>query len=401
MARDVKHKPALKAHLASANRIPYCASLYPLAHGGNNTALCIAHECARKIPRHGAQCVSLAERSSRTLRTVTISAKERLVVLLRPTVSRPTHLAQAIEDLKRQHNAVILAHYYQLPEIQDMADYIGDSLQLARQAAETDADTIVFCGVHFMAETAKILSPHKTVLLPDLEAGCSLATSAPAAEFRAFVEAHPDHTVVTYVNSTAAVKAVSDYCVTSSNAVQVVNSIPPEQPILFAPDQYLGDWVREQTGRENMLLWQGSCEVHEVFSEQRLMDLIAEHRQAQVLVHPECPRHIRQHAHVVGSTKALLDAVRQGDPHGTFIVVTEPGIIHQMRQAAPQATFLEAPGIRSQAGSCTSCNECPHMKRNTLEKLWLCLEHQKPAIHLAPEVVERARLPIERMLSIG
>lgn len=313
----------------------------------------------------------------------------------------PVDYATAIEALKRQHNAVILAHYYQLPEIQDMADFIGDSLQLARQAAETDADTIVFCGVHFMAETAKILSPNKTVLLPDLEAGCSLATSAPAREFRAFVEAHPDHVVVTYVNSTAAVKALSDYCVTSSNAVQVVNSIPADQPIIFAPDQYLGDWVIEQTGRKNILLWQGSCEVHEVFSEQRLVDLLAENPQAQILVHPECPRNIRQHAHIVGSTKILLEAVGHGDPHGTFIVVTEPGIIHQMRQLAPAATFLEAPGMNSAQGSCTSCNECPHMKRNTLEKLWRCLDQQKPQILLDSGIIERARLPIERMLAIG
>ncbi|TVR47460.1 MAG: quinolinate synthase NadA, partial [Planctomycetota bacterium] len=280
------------------------------------------------------------------------------MVLLAPTIhAPPVHLHAEIQRLKQERQAIILAHYYQHAEIQEVADYIGDSLQLARQAAETDAKVIVFCGVHFMAETAKILAPDRPVLLPDLEAGCSLATSAPAREFRAFVEAHPGHCVVTYVNSTAAVKALSDYCVTSSNAVEVVNSIPADQPIIFAPDRFLGDWVIQQTGRSNIVLWQGSCEVHEVFSEQRLIDLKAANPGAQVLVHPECPRAIRDHADVTGSTKRLLEAVRSGADDATYIVVTEPGIIHQMRKAAPGAQFLEAPALTSAQGSCTSCNE--------------------------------------------
>lgn len=325
------------------------------------------------------------------------------MVLLNPTATEkpPLDLAGAIADLKAQRKAIILAHYYQRPEIQDVADFIGDSLQLARQAAATDAEVIVFCGVHFMAESAKILAPDRPVLLPDLEAGCSLATSAPAREFKAFVDAHPDHTVVTYVNSTAAVKALSNYCVTSSNAVAVVNAIPREQPIIFAPDQYLGDWVIQETGRDNILLWQGSCEVHEVFSEQRLIDLKQRYPQAQVLVHPECPRAIRHHAQVVGSTKRLLEAVQNGAPDATYVVVTEPGIIHQMRKVAPLATFLEAPGLNSPQGSCHDCNECPHMKRNTLEKLWRCLHSMRPQIMLDPALIERARLPIDRMLAIG
>lgn len=313
----------------------------------------------------------------------------------------PTHLAEAIAELKVQRKAVILAHYYQDGSIQDVADFIGDSLQLARQAAETDAETIVFCGVHFMAETAKILAPDRPVLLPDLDAGCSLATSAPAKEFKAFVEAHPNHKVVTYVNSTAAVKALSDYCVTSSNAVEVVNSIPADQPIIFAPDKYLGDWVIQQTGRDNIVLWDGSCEVHELFSEQRLVDLKQANPSVLVLVHPECPRAIRQHADVTGSTKILLEAVKKGDPLGHYIVVTEPGIIHQMRRAAPQATFLEAPGISTEEGSCTDCNVCPHMRLNNLEKLWRCLHTMRPQIMLDSGLIERARLPIDRMLAIG
>jgi quinolinate synthase len=322
--------------------------------------------------------------------------------MILPADGPPIDLAGAIADLKKQRNAVILAHYYQVGEVQDVADFIGDSLQLARQAAETDADCIVFCGVHFMAETAKIMSPEKLVLLPDMQAGCSLAESAPAADFKAFVEAHPDHQVVTYVNSTATVKALSDWCVTSSNAVEVVNAIPAEQPIIFAPDRFLGDWVIRETGRDNILLWEGSCEVHELFSEQHLIELKQDNPAAITLVHPECPQQIRQHADVTGSTKKLLEAVKGGDPQGTYIVVTEPGIIHQMRKAVPTATFLEAPGVSgTEEGSCTSCNECPHMKRNTLEKLWRCLATAKPTIELHADLVSRARLPIERMLSVG
>ncbi|GDY11264.1 quinolinate synthase A [Planctomycetota bacterium] len=320
---------------------------------------------------------------------------------VRASVTPPVDLAAGIRDLKRELNAVILAHYYQEGDIQDVADFIGDSLQLARQAAQTSADVIVFCGVHFMAESAKILSPHKQVLLPDLAAGCSLSESAPAEAFAAFVAAHPGHQVVTYVNSSAAVKALSDWCCTSSNAVAVVEAIPRDVPIIFAPDKYLGDWVARKTGRD-LVLWDGSCEVHELFSASAIADLKAAHPGCTVLVHPECPHAVRLLADVVGSTKGLLDAVRRGDPLGTYLVVTEPGIIHQMRKVAPEATFLMAPAaVRGQEGACTSCNTCPHMRRNTLEKLWWSLRNRAPEIRLAPELIARARLPIERMLSLG
>lgn len=314
----------------------------------------------------------------------------------------PVDLVPAIAELKRELGAVILAHYYQVGEIQDVADFIGDSLQLARQAAETDAEVIVFCGVHFMAETAKILSPEKTVLLPDLAAGCSLADSAPAADFEAFVKRHPNHLVVTYVNSSAAVKALSDYCVTSSNAVEIVENIPADRGVIFAPDRFLGDWVQRQTGRD-MVLWEGSCEVHELFSEQAIVELKQTHPEAVTLVHPECPAAVRALGEVVGSTKKLLEAVRAGDPQGTYIVVTEPGIIHQMQQTAPEATFIMAPAeIRgSQQGACSSCNTCPHMRLNTLEKLYRCMRDRRPEITLDAELIKRARLPIERMLAIG
>jgi len=322
------------------------------------------------------------------------------------TVTAPpttdAELVPAIQALKRELNAVILAHYYQEDPIQEIADFIGDSLQLARQAAKTPADVIVFCGVHFMAETAKILNPDKLVLLPDLEAGCSLSDSCPADRFKAFIDAHPGHVVVTYVNSSAEVKALSDICVTSSNAIAVVNSIPRETPIIFAPDQFLGDWVARATGRP-LVLWQGGCEVHENFSQQRIIDLQREHPGCVTLVHPECPLPIRALADVVGSTSQLLDAVKKGRPDGTYLIVTEPGIIHQMRKSQPNATFLMAPaevGGTSQ-GSCTHCNTCPHMRRNTLQKLYWCMRNQAPKLELPRELCERARKPIERMIAIG
>ncbi len=316
--------------------------------------------------------------------------------------SEHVDLVQAIADLKKELNAVILAHYYQVDEVQDVADFIGDSLELARKAANTDADVIVFCGVHFMAETAKILSPNKLVLLPDMNAGCSLADSAPEDNFKEFVEQYPDHKVVTYVNSSAAVKALSDYCVTSSNAVQVVEHIGKDQPIIFAPDQFLGDWVIQQSGRD-MVLWQGSCEVHELFSEQAIRDLQQEHPGCITLVHPECPAPVRALGDVVGSTRKLLNAVQEGPADATYIVVTEPGIIHKMEAAAPNATFVMAPGeIKGgPEGACVSCNTCPHMKLNTLDKLYQCMKNKSPGIELNDEIIERARLPIERMLSIG
>ncbi len=321
-----------------------------------------------------------------------------------PLPSKTPHvdLVAAIAARKTELNAVILAHYYQVDEVQDVADFIGDSLQLAREAAETDADVIVFCGVHFMAETAKILSPHKTGLLPDIEAGCSLADSAPEKEFKAFVEANPHHTVVTYVNSSAAVKALSDYCVTSSNAVDVVKHIGADKKIIFAPDKFLGDWVKQEADRD-MLLWDGACEVHEMFSEQAIRELQQENEGCITLVHPECPAPVRDLGDVVGSTKRLLEAVIDGAADACYIVVTEPGIIHKMQAAAPEATFIMAPAelLGSAEGSCISCNTCPHMRLNTLDKLYNCMMDLQPQIELPKAIIERARLPIERMLSIG
>jgi quinolinate synthase len=314
----------------------------------------------------------------------------------------PVDLVPEIAHLKRELNAVILAHYYQDAEIQDVADVIGDSLQLAREAARTKADVIVFCGVHFMAETAKILCPERLVLLPDLDAGCSLADSAPADAFARFVAAHPGHQVVTYVNSSAAVKALSDWCCTSSNAVAVVEAIPRATPVIFAPDRFLGDYVARKTGRD-LVLWEGSCEIHELFSVQAISAQRQDHPGAITLVHPECPQAVRALGDVVGSTKALLDAVKKGPDAATYIVVTEPGIIHAMRKAKPQATFLMAPAtVRGgPEGSCTSCNTCPHMRRNTLLKLYHCMKARAPAIHLDAELIRRARLPIDRMLTLG
>jgi quinolinate synthase len=311
-------------------------------------------------------------------------------------------LVAALQRRKRELEAVILAHFYQVAEIQELADFVGDSLQLARQAAKTEAKVIVFCGVHFMAETAKILNPGKQVLLPDLEAGCSLSDSCPADRFKDFIDRHPGHVVVTYVNSSAQVKALSDYCVTSSNACAVVRSIPADQPIIFAPDQYLGDWVSRETGRK-LVLWPGSCEVHENFSQEAIVELQRRHPGVVTLAHPECPLPIRALADVVGSTNQLLEAVKQGAPTATYIVVTEPGIIHQMRKAAPGATFLEAPGLARPGpdGSCTQCNTCPHMRRNTPEKLLACMERRAPEVTLDPQLIARARLPIERMIAVG
>ncbi len=316
--------------------------------------------------------------------------------------SPPADLAAAIQALKRSRDAAIIAHYYQDGEIQDVADFVGDSLQMARFGADTTARTIVVCGVHFMAETAKILAMDRTVLLPDTAAGCSLADSAPEAEFRAFTAARPDHRVVTYVNSTAAVKALSDVCCTSSNAVAVVESIPRDVPVIFGPDRFLGDWVARQTGRE-LVLWQGSCEVHELFSAEAMIRQQQEHPGAITLVHPECPAAIIALGDVVGSTKRLLEAVRNGPERGTWIVATEPGIIHQMQRARPLGTFLPAPAIvrGGPQGACTSCNTCPHMKRNTLEKLWRCLHDGSPEVTLEPALAARARIPIERMLALG
>ena len=312
-----------------------------------------------------------------------------------PPPAPPTaELPAAIRQLKRARNAVILAHYYQDDAIQDIADFIGDSLELSRQAASTAADVIVFCGVHFMAETAKILNPTKTVLVPDLAAGCSLADDCPAEAFAAFRAQHPDHTVVSYINCSAAVKAQSDLICTSSNAVQLVQQLPADQPILFAPDQNLGRWVARQSGRE-LTLWPGSCIVHETFSEEALLKLRQQHPEAEVIAHPECQQHLLDLADFIGSTSKLLQRV-QDSPARSFIVLTEPGILHQMRLKAPDKQFFDVAG----SDSC-SCNTCPYMRLNTLEKLWRCLETLQPQIELDEEIRLRALRPIERMLAMS
>lgn len=299
-----------------------------------------------------------------------------------------------IDRLKREKNAVILAHYYQESEIQDLADYIGDSLGLARRAAETEADIIVFAGVHFMAETAKILNPSKTVLLPDLNAGCSLADSCPADEFRAFREANPDHIVVTYINCTAATKALSDIICTSSNAEHIIRSIPEDQPIIFAPDRNLGRYLSKVTGRD-MLIWDGVCIVHETFSERKLIDMKAKHPGVPVLAHPECEETVLRHAEFIGSTSQILRFATESE-QDTFIVATEEGILHQMRKENPGKTFIPAP-----PESGCACNQCPHMRLNTVEKLYLCLKHELPELTMDEDLRVRALKPIERMLEMS
>jgi quinolinate synthase len=306
----------------------------------------------------------------------------------------PQDLFGAIGELKRELNAVILAHYYQDPDIQDIADYLGDSLGLAQQAAQTDADVIVFAGVHFMAETAKILNPNKLVLLPDLDAGCSLADSCPPEAFADFKRQHPDHLVISYINCTADIKAMSDIICTSANAVKIVQQIPLDQPIIFAPDRNLGRYVMEQSGRE-MVLWEGSCMVHEIFSERKLVDLKMQHPAAEVIAHPECEEHILRHADFIGSTTALLKYCQQS-PQQEFIVVTESGILHQMQKAAPGKTLIPAPPTTNCA-----CNECPHMRLNTLEKLYLAMRDRTPEITM-PEATRLAALaPMQRMLAMS
>jgi quinolinate synthase len=296
-----------------------------------------------------------------------------------------------IGRLKKDLNAVILAHYYQESEIQDVADFVGDSLALAQQAEKTSADVIVFCGVHFMAETAKILNPDKLVLLPDLAAGCSLSDRCPPEQFKAFKAKYPDHFVATYVNSSAAVKAMSDVIVTSSNAVKIVSKIPADRQIIFAPDQHLGRWVTQQTGRD-MVLWPGSCIVHETFSEKRIVQLQVDYPEAKVIAHPECEAPVLKHAHFIGSTKQLLEYT-QKDAASVFIVVTEAGIIHQMEKASPQKRFIPAPPDNGCA-----CNLCPYMRLNTMEKLYQCMKNQTPRLELPPGLSEAAFKPLRRML---
>ena len=309
-------------------------------------------------------------------------------------MSAETALVESIEQLKRDRNAVVLAHYYQEPDVQYIADFIGDSLELSRKAADTDADVIAFCGVHFMAETAKILSPQKTVVLPDLDAGCSLADDCPAEDFAAFRARHPDHLVVSYINCTAAVKAQSDLICTSSNAVDLVRQLPDDRPVLFAPDQNLGRWVQRQSGRE-LTLWPGRCIVHETFSEEALLELKLEHPDAEVIAHPECQQHLLDQADFIGSTSKLLNHAESSSAT-SFIVLTEPGILHQMQRRVPEKTLLDVPGVDG-----CSCNACPYMRLNTLEKLRDCLETLTPAIELEESVRLKALAPIERMLAMS
>ncbi|KAA8479122.1 quinolinate synthetase [Arcticibacter tournemirensis] len=303
-------------------------------------------------------------------------------------------LFDEIEKLKKEKNAVILAHYYQEPDIQDIADYIGDSLGLSQQAAKTDAEIIVFAGVHFMAETAKILSPYKKVLLPDLKAGCSLSDSCPPHLFSKFKENYPDHIVITYVNCSAELKALSDIVCTSSNAVQIVDSLPKDQKIIFGPDRNLGRYVSKMTGRD-MVLWNGACMVHEIFSLQRIVKLKERHPEAKFIAHPECEEAVLKLADYAGSTTGLLKYTQKSDAK-EFIVATESGIIHQMEKANPDKVFIPAP-----PNNTCACNDCPHMKRNTLEKLYLCMKNEIPEVTVPMDIIEKARRPIERMLEIS
>ena len=303
-------------------------------------------------------------------------------------------LEEEIQRLKKDLHAVILAHYYQESEIQDVADLIGDSLQLSQHAAKTNADVIVFAGVHFMAETAKILNPSRQVLIPDLKAGCSLAEGCPPHLFKRFREKYPDHIVISYINCSAEIKAMSDIICTSSNAEKIINQIPKEQPILFAPDQNLGRYLIKKTGR-NLTLWPGTCVVHETFSEKKLVQLELHHPHAKVLAHPECEAGVLQHADYIGSTSGILNYVKQS-ADTEFIIATEPGIIHQMEKACPDKTFIPAPP----EGDC-ACNQCPYMRLNSLEKLYLCMKHRAPEIMLDEELRLRALRPIQRMLDMS
>lgn len=299
-----------------------------------------------------------------------------------------------IERLKKEKNAIILAHYYVDSEIQDIADYIGDSLQLAQKAATTDADIIVFAGVHFMAETAKMLNPSKKVILPDLKAGCSLADSCPPHLFRKFKEKHPDHVVVSYINCTAELKTLTDICCTSSNALHVINSVPEDKGIIFAPDKNLGAYLQKKSGRE-MILWNGACMVHEIFSAEKITKAMVRNPEAQLIAHPECEAHILEKAHFIGSTSQLLRYTHESD-FQQFIVATESGIIHQMELKSPDKDFIPAP-----PNNTCACNDCPHMKRNTMEKLYLCMEYELPEVILEDWVIEQGIPCIDRMMEIS
>ena len=304
------------------------------------------------------------------------------------------NLREKILELKQKKKAIILAHYYQTSDIQDIADFLGDSLQLARAAEKVEADIILFAGVHFMAETAKLLNPGKKVLIPDFDAGCSLSDSCPPDLFEQFKNSLPDHKVISYINCSAEIKALSDVICTSSNAMAIVNSFPPEQPLIFAPDKNLGKYINQQTGR-NMVLWNGSCMVHEIFSIEKLLKLKTQHPAAKIIAHPECESALLAHADYIGSTTQLLKYT-QTDTSSEFIVVTETGILHQMILASPSKLFIPAPPDNSCA-----CNDCLHMKKNTLEKIYLALLNEEPAIQLSPILMERALEPLLKMLEIS
>jgi len=304
--------------------------------------------------------------------------------------------AAEIQKLKKEKNAVILAHYYQEPAIQDIADFVGDSLQLSYKAAEADADLIVFAGVHFMAETAKILNPNKKVLLPDLNAGCSLSEACEAKDLQAFKDKHPDHVVVTYVNTSADVKAISDICCTSSNAKKIIDSIPLDQPIIFAPDKNLGAYINKVTGRD-MLLWEGACIVHEAFSIDKLLNTHLAHPEAKIIAHPESEEHILKTAAYIGSTSGLINYAKT-DSAKEFIVATEAGILHEMQKEVPEKTLYPAPAVED--NTC-ACSECPYMKMNTMKKLYLCMKYELPEVNVPEAVQKKALIPIQRMLDIS
>jgi len=324
------------------------------------------------------------------------AAKEQLIKTgyLDIEVDPTLNLEEEINKLKKEKNAVILAHYYQDGDIQDIADYVGDSLGLSQQAASTDAEMIVFAGVHFMAETAKILSPHKKVVLPDLKAGCSLADSCPAPLFKKFKEKYPDHVVVSYINCTADLKTMTDICCTSTNAVHIIESIPKDKGIIFAPDKNLGAYLQKKTGRD-LVLWNGACMVHEIFSKAKITKLQAQYPDAKFIAHPECEPQILEKAEYIGSTSGLLRFTKESDAK-TFIVATESGILHQMERHSPEKTFIPAP-----PNNTCACNECPHMKRNTMEKLYLSLKYGLPEIQLPEKVIKKGRSCIDKMLDIS
>lgn len=323
-------------------------------------------------------------------------AKEQLELngFLDIEVDPTLDLVEEIEKLKKEKNAIILAHYYQESEIQDIADYIGDSLGLSQKAESTDADMIVFAGVHFMAETAKMLNPHKKVILPDLKAGCSLADSCPPHLFRKFKEKYPDHVVVSYINCTAELKTLTDVCCTSSNSEAIINSIPEDKGIIFAPDRNLGSWLKKKTGRD-LVLWNGTCMVHEIFSNEKITKLQLRHPEAKFIAHPECEAHILDKADFIGSTSQLLKYTRENEAT-EFIVATESGILHQMELASPEKTFFPAP-----PNNTCACNDCPHMKRNTMEKLYLAMKYEQPEILLDDWVIKEGRKSIDRMLEVS